>query len=392
MNEWTRPEDLRTRLQKQWDKGRFLSTQVMEAPLFPLRLPLKHPGPRELGDRYGAVKDWIESLLRGTGSGKVTYFTLEWREINHRQLGRNRIPVAAVFHTPADAFAFIGKHKAADAFDGLCRRIICDFPQLKDWLARKPITALEHASSWPRLMAVLDWLKAHPRPQIYIRQLEIEKVDTKFIEQHKKLLAELLDIVLPAGAIDASSHGASAFEQRYGFTAKPAQVRFRLLDERLAIGGLSDLQIPADDFARLDPAGLQRVYITENDVNGLAFPALEKSMVVFGLGYGLERLAKSAWLADKTIYYWGDIDTHGFAMLDRIRRYFPQTLSLLMDLGTLMDHRALWGTEQSPLTRDLTHLNPAETALYAGLRQNLWAPALRLEQERISYTCLKAAL
>ena len=106
----------------------------------------------------------------------------------------------------------------------------------------------------------------------------------------------------------------------------------------------------------------------------------------------MERLTRSGWLSAKTIHYWGDIDTHGFAMLDQIRRYFPQTRSLLMDLRTLMDHQTLWGTEQAPLNRDLIYLNPAEAALYDGLRQNRWAPALRLEQERVSYTCLKVAL
>ena len=70
--------------------------------------------------------------------------------------------------------------------------------------------------------------------------------------------------------------GVAAFEQRYGFLAKPAQVRFRLLDPCLYIHGLSDLQIPADEFATLDPPGVEQVFITENDINGLAFPGAEK--------------------------------------------------------------------------------------------------------------------
>ena len=392
MNAWTRPKDLQTRLQRQWNKGRLLTAQLAAEPLFPLRIPLKHPSPRELGAHYGAVKDWIDSLVRQAGSGKVKNYALEWRDVNHRQLGRNQLPVAAVFEQPADVFNFIGRQKQAELFYVLCRRILNAFPDLRTWLTQKPLTALEHAQNWPGLLAVLKWIKAHPRPRIYIRQLEIVRVDTKFIEQHKKLLAELLDIVLPVAAIDQTAKGAAAFEQRYGFLAKPAQIRFRLLDGDLHIHGLSDLQVPADEFATLDQAGVEQVFITENDINGLAFPDITKSMVVFGLGYGLERLSKAGWLSGKTIYYWGDIDTHGFAMLDQIRHYFPQTLSLLMDLPTLMGHKMLWGTEQAQLNRDLTHLNPAEAALYDGLRQNRWAPMLRLEQERVSYTCLIAAL
>ncbi|MGA6926767.1 MAG: DUF3322 domain-containing protein [Desulfosarcina sp.] len=392
MTSWTRPQEIRTRLQKLWNRGTLLSTQLTAQPLFPMRMPLKYPTPRELGDHFGEVKTWIEELVRQSTAKRDKTYDIEWREINHRQLGRNRLPVAAVFEGPADALGFIGKQGQASAFEVLCRRIIMDFPDFEPWLARKPLVALRHLDSWPGLTAVLRWLTAHPRPGIYIRQLEIAGVDTKFIEGHKKLLAELLDILLPPEAIDQSAVGVSGFEQRYGFRSKPVQIRFRLLDADLFIGGLSDLQIPADDVARLDPADVERIFITENDINGLAFPAIKRSMVVFGLGYGLERLAASAWMNGRCIYYWGDIDTHGFAMLDQIRHYFPHTRSMLMDLGTLMDHRPLWGAEKTPLDRDLSRLNPAEAAVYDGLRRNRWAPALRLEQERVSYTRLKAAL
>ncbi|NOR71388.1 MAG: hypothetical protein GQ532_17115, partial [Methylomarinum sp.] len=33
--------------------------------------------------------------------------------------------------------------------------------------------------------------------------------------------------------------------------------------------------------------------------------------------------------------YWGDLDTHGFAILSRLRHYYPQVKSILMDEKTL---------------------------------------------------------
>lgn len=44
---------------------------------------------------------------------------------------------------------------------------------------------------------------------------------------------------------------------------------------------------------------------------------------------------------------WGDIDTHGFAILDRLRRHFPQVRSMLMDRATLLAHEGQWVTEQA---------------------------------------------
>jgi hypothetical protein len=63
-----------------------------------------------------------------------------------------------------------------------------------------------------------------------------------------------------------------------------------------------------------------------------------------------------------------------------------------MNRATLMDHHMLWGREEAPTNRELTRLDPAEHELYDDLRNNRLAEALRLEQEQVSYTHLKAAL
>ena len=63
----------------------------------------------------------------------------------------------------------------------------------------------------------------------------------------------------------------------------------------------------------------RRVFITENETNFLAFPPAADAMVVFGAGYGWEALARASWLHRCQLHYWGDIDTHGFAILDQLR-------------------------------------------------------------------------
>jgi hypothetical protein len=392
MTAWTDLDALRRRVKKEWDKGRILSARLTGDAMFPLRIPLKQPSPGEIGEQFIQVKDWIHQLTGHEKSRKGFGYELSWREVNHRQIGKNRIPTAAIFDHEEDALRFINKQQEAFVFSDCCQNILEAFPELKPWLVEKPMTVLAHAGKWPRLLSVLRWLQDNPRPGIYIRQLEIPEIDTKFIEQHRKILAGLLDIVLPAAAIDESARGVSGFEERYGFLTKPAQIRFRILDPALSINGLSDLQIPAGDFADLDMEGTERVFVIENDINGLAFPETKGAFVIFGLGYGLERLAKAQWLADKNIFYWGDIDTHGFAILDQLRHYFPQTRSFLMDRKTLMAHQPLWGTEPVPVVRELTRLTAPESALYADLVQNRFARALRLEQERISYSLLKEEL
>ena len=182
---------------------------------------------------------------------------------------------------------------------------------------------LDHADDWERILDCLAWFRAHPRSGLYARQIDVAGVHTKFIEARKGLLAELLDIVLPPEAIEPSAAGARGFEARYGLRAKPSLVRFRILDERHAIAGLTDLTVPAEQFAGLSPS-IARVFVVENEITGLAFPPMPDSMVVLGLGHAVSLIAAARWLADRDVHYWGDLDTHGFAMLDRLRASFPE--------------------------------------------------------------------
>jgi hypothetical protein len=384
MSRWTTPEDLRRQLHKLWDRGRLLT----DTTLFPLRLPLRAPAAGDLGDRYDEVRAWVQNWAQQEGQQD---FALEWRETNSRDIGRNRLPAAVLFDDRDRLLTFIGKRREGRTFDRLRAKIVEDFPALGDWVEQRPLQVLVLEAQWPRLLVVVDWLCKHPQPGVYIRQLELPGVDTKFVEAHRKVLIELLDRVLEPEQINDHARGIAGFEARYGFRAKPAQIRFRLLDPRLYLLGLEDLQIPAADFARL-ALPVERVFITENDINGLAFPDTPRALVIFGLGYGLDSLRDARWLTDMPIHYWGDIDTHGFAMLDQLRSYFPQARSLLMDRATLLAHQPLWGREARPTRKVLPHLDDEEGALYQDLCIDRIAPSLRLEQERIGYDHVRAAL
>ncbi len=250
---------------------------------------------------------------------------------------------------------------------------------------------LEHVDEWDRIVAILRWFQQHPRPGLYLRQLDIQNVHTKFMETRRSLLSELLDIVLSIEAIDTNAVGARAFEQRYGLRAKSPLIRFRLLDQKHAIHSLTDIATPAEQLA-ISPLPVRRVFITENEINGLAFPNVSDSAVIFGLGYSLERLVEIDWLKNKQVYYWGDIDTHGFAILDRLRATIPHAISFLMDRYTLIEHKLLWGEELDSTDVALTRLTDDERLLYESLVQNRLGSRVRLEQERIAFGSLVRAL
>lgn len=392
---WTTPADIEAKLERLWARGQFLTDDFdvgSDRPaVFPIRFPLVRPEGRLLVDRFEDVRRWVGELQGGSREARGFGYDIVWREVDHRQLGRQAVPEAVMVSEKKDALALLGKQRAADRFSRLATVTRASFPALRGWLAKRPFVALEQGDDWDRVLAVLAWLREHPRPGTYLRQLEIPGVDTKFIESRKGLLSELLDQILPAGAVDAGASGMRQFEARYGLLAKPTLIRFRVLNPFQQIGPLSDIATPTAQFARLElPA--RRVFITENEVNGLSFPFVPESIVIFGLGYGLERLGEIPWLRSRTVYYWGDIDTHGFAILDCLRVGVPHARSFLMDRETWMAHRDMWAREDSMHDGVVERLTPAERGLYDELKSNRFGHGVRLEQERIGYGWLKQAL
>ncbi len=351
----------------------------------PLRIPLKRPNAGELSSEFEAARDWVAHLVRHEAGEKTAGFSIEWQEMNHRVLGKNKIPRAVVFHTLEDIVAYLGKKEESRRFKALFHEITGRFPELYAPLLKNPLLVLDHEPVWDQLLAVVSWIKAHPAPGIYLRQLEIPGIDTKFMETHRDILTRLLTAVLEAETVNPDAKGKNAFECRFGFRPKPARIRFRILDPALSIMGLTDLEVPEEQFRDLGVKP-DTLFVVENEITGLSFPSFPKAMVIIGLGYGLSPLAHIPWIKELPIWYWGDLDTHGFAMLDQIRHYFPETRSFLMDETTLLSHKAFWGTEPSPASRDLPLLTDDEAAVYQALRENTHAQNLRLEQERISYS------
>jgi hypothetical protein len=140
------------------------------------------------------------------------------------------------------------------------------------------------------------------------------------------------------------------------------------------------------------PLAAQRVFVVENEVTYLAFPLVRDAVVVFGSGFNLISALALPWLAEREVVYWGDIDTYGFEILDRLRARLPTVTSILMDTETLLAHRKQWVVEPVPTNKSLHHLSPEEAALYSDLVEDRYGHHVRLEQERVRFGRIRRAL
>lgn len=381
---WTGPKELKAQLARLWARGELLRDAATGNARFPLRLTLRSPGSTDITDHFDGVRAWALELTTAAS------LRIEWQEVRHRVQGVQKMPASAWVETVEDALNWLGKRREWDRFSAQVAATRQTHPALLPWLEKRPLQALELSAEWPRLLAVVGWLAEHPRPGIYLRQVDLPGVHSKFIEAHRSVLAELLDLALPVDAVDGTKAGVGQFAARYGFLDKPTRVRFRVLDPDIQAvpGPISpDVTLDAKSFSHMDIA-VKRVFVTENETNFLAFPQVADAIVIFGAGYGWEALARSHWLKNCAMYYWGDIDTHGFGILDQLRGHFDHVNSFLMDRATLDAHAAVWGVEVKPLRVDLHRLTSEEKALYDDLRDNRIRAGLRLEQEHIGFRWL----
>ena len=384
---WSTPADVLGLLRKRWQSGVLLSAFAAGQDWEPLGVPLRGPSAGELAERFGEVQAWAVRWERPDAK----LLRLEYKKVGGRAIGANRIPCRAWIDSFGQLWELLGVSRDVRRFAELADATRAACPRLGPWMTAHPMRVLGLRDCWPQLVGTVRWIADCRQRDMYLRQVDVPGSDTKFIEQHRGILADLLDLQLD-GQLDPAIRRTD-FAGRYGFRRKPEYVRFRLPGSAVSpgFGQFSELTVRAAELTAAPPE-VTAAYVAENEITYLAFPVPEHAMVIFGGGYAVSALERLSWLAGTRLVYWGDIDTHGFAILNRLRRRFPHASSMLMDRATLLAHRSQWVTEPSPTDAALDLLAPDEASLYRDLADGTLGPSVRLEQERVRFSALEQAL
>lgn len=389
--------DIKEFAQKSWSRGDVLRSAVTGEPQFPLRLRFKKTGGQHAVDSFSEVQRWLSELNSSSKEARGFGFTVEFSEVNHRKLGRQNLPSDIRFDTPEDLARYAGKLREMNSFLATFNTTKTRNNQVAAWMAEQPIKVVPHLSDWDKILDVIEFLLANPKPGIYLRQMTLPGIDTKFFEAKRSILSEILTRCMPEGTYDGIITGLTknGFERRYGFLYDESLVRYRILDNNILPGSAyRDISIPLGDFAKHDIPGCHTVIIAENKVNGLAFPPVPGGIVIFGLGYGVGDIAQAAWLKNKRVLYWGDIDTHGYGILSMLRGKITHLESILMSGDDIDQYRSIAGVEPTETRRTdiLINLTEDEQEAYSRLLPGGDSDGLRIEQERIPYEKLICVL
>ena len=376
------PNEIKQKAERKY--ATFLRASVQGEPFFPLEIRFRKA---KASDDYLALRQWVGELLAGSKAERGFGYDVSLVERELRRYGRQSLPSRITITNQTDFLRLIGKVAEFRQWETAVTHTLNQFPQLQNWLAQNPQRVLPHLAIWDDLLIVCAYFVAYPRPNLYLRELPVP-VHTKFIEENQAILRQLLDVLLPPAAICTNE---SRFEHRFGLRYDEPQIRLRLLDDVLQreLGWLvSDVSLQKSDCANLRNMNGRIILIVENKMTFLTLPPVKNGVAIWGKGFQVELLRDVAWLANCTIWYWGDLDAQGFAILSQLRSYWPQTHSFLMDAAMLEKYRpfVVDGTPVKELV--LAHLDEEETAVYQKLIAYNW----RLEQERIRHEDVVDAL
>lgn len=302
-------------------------------------------------------------------------YSIEWKTVKNKMLGTQDFPCKIRFETADDFERFLQKTKEIADFRKNVALINGKFAELQHWIEKFPQKVIDNSEDWNDILKVLDYFSKNPQPQLYIRELPIE-VHTKFIERHKAVIGELLDIVIK----EYINTNEKDFEKRYNLRYDEPLVRIRLLDRTLAtkfFNGMDDITIPVSQLLKLH-IPITKAFVVENKVNFLTFPLIPNCIVIWGKGYGVASIKDSELLKSIDLIYWGDLDAQGFEILSQFRSYFAHVKSLLMDKATFDNYfEKEYGTPSKISVK--LNLTTEEEELYQYIKVNNY----RLEQEKI---------
>jgi hypothetical protein len=380
---------------------------------WPLDVPLAAPDERAFLAAPAAQRAWARAWTDWHGGGEVLWETRRWA-----RAGEQRVPTHWRLRDAHELARVLGQERrwmrACERRDAWERR----WPQLAPAVpdagptdsvpgadARSGVTAAAPASAsdedavaavpglgrffdafadyddadFARLGETLAWLLAHPDSGLYLRELPIVGVDTKWLETRKGLVLALLGR-LRGQRLAADLHAAC------GLRRAPPTVRLKVLCPRLreATAGLTHLEAPVPELARL-PLRPRVALVLENQTTGWALPDVPGAVAFIGLGHAVALLADIAWLRDVPVVYWGDLDTHGLVILARARRALGRVHPVLMDEATLLRYREFWVRESPHPPAELPEWTAAERAVFQALRARRWGEHVRLEQERLPW-------
>ena len=242
------PEDVRARCRRQFAREHLAWLGAPAATGTVQTIALGAPTQSEAAAEPEAVRAWAAAWSAWESSpqpGKIAWESRQWP-----RLGTQTLPASLVVCLPDDVARLAdqgSRWQRATARHGLLSEVC-------PWLARRPAPqrlfdalADDPDMDFERLLALMRWLSGHPASGLQLRQLPVVGLNTKWVEQRRGLIVDLLQCRPSQPSGDQAGRDLHAL---LGLAPQPTRMRMRVLgdDLRRQVGGLCDIEAPVDEL------------------------------------------------------------------------------------------------------------------------------------------------
>jgi hypothetical protein len=372
------PADVKAHFQHlEWHNERNLRDRLAGIRTVALKIGLRPPNGRQALADLDRFNHYINTWQRWPNQQQLSFETKKYR-----QIGEQRVPVKLELSSVQELFALIGEQAVQRSeqwqaslkpFIDFNRDLYTDLVYRLEWLEQLSENDID------LLIKLLQQLKPGMGRGLYLRALPLQGVHTKFIEMHEEPLLAMLQTLHPS-----TEPTEKDIRDWLGCTKNPnnfVTIRALCNEARIVLGGFPVIKIDSTTLSKM-PLPANRIIMVENEQSIYCLPQISDTVAVMSGGNNLTWLQNNQWLSQKALYYWGDIDSWGFQILNRARAAQPHMVSLMMDEETIRQYEHLMVKEPVSSPKSVSHLTQSETIILLDLLRDRFS-GNRLEQERL---------
>lgn len=283
---------------------------------------------------FKSFASYIKELTKKEKLENQPGWIIEWKE--SRKFNGQRIPEKIYVSTEDDFLFIINKEKFVIEYFELLYSVLVKKPELREYFAKNYQVLLEFKDDWNNIVNVINYLENNKVQGLYIREINVP-VHTKFLEEKQVLLFHILKFLKPEmGSINAKN-----FTEFLSLSKFPELRKMRWLDQNLAdkySGSIISVGFHLEEWKKVNWE-VDEIWLVENLTNLQLIPKRKNALAIFAKGFALHDLKDSIILHNGKIFYWGDLDEHGYILLSQIREIYPHVISVFMEDKTVLAHQ-----------------------------------------------------
>lgn len=312
------PEDIAAQLARQWRNADKREALLLDAGEWPQRISIGKPTPAMFERQTAQVREY-KARWQMVRAGQV-----RWEAVRFRSAAEPvQLPSYWELSSPGEWAQAAGDEEVQLEQQRLDVFLHRTDPRFHPLLIRRRSLWRERTDEEVILATRLALeLKPGIANGAPLRSLGLAGIDSKFIERHAALITALLDLCHDGqaselglvGFLDAADEG-----EHWLLIAPLASGVLPFVQQRVRARELRDTPLPAS-----------RILIVENERCLHLLPELPDTIAILGAGLDLAWL-RADWLHQRSLMYWGDMDTWGLTMLARARCLQPHLQARLMN-------------------------------------------------------------